>query len=400
PRSAGRRYNVGVRVLAALLCALVLAPAAAADDVALVRAQERYLPPAQRAFADDPDGFQARYDAGRDLMEALAAAGPASARCARLRAQLAALALAQVRVAEAADRPVRLRPPPVPRVTASCTPTSRRPAVRPWLNVRLPLPAGTRVARPAGPTDHELARRLATIGSRFDGWAGIWVHDLRTGRTAGWNADARFPAASTVKLGALVAALRTRPRPETGRHWYDVRRIGAWSSNLAANRVAREVGYGAVGDGLRRLGMHASTYPGPYRATTSRLDAPKPPPHRSTRVTTARDLGGALYRLHAAAVGNRLAQRRVGLTPHQARLALSVLLAPERAGDNVGLLRPWLGRMLVAEKNGWLSDLRTTASLLYRRGAPLIVVVEAWSPTLRAGAARRLGREVLDALDR
>ena len=388
-----------VRGLLVLLLALVLVPAAGADDFALVRAQERFLPPAQRAFGDDPDGYQARYDAGRDLMEAVAAAGPASARCARVRAQLAAFALAQVRVAEAEDRPVKVRKPPLPRVTASCTPTSRRTVRRTGLNVRLPLPPGTRVARPARTTDHALARRLAAVGERFPGWAGIWVHDLRTGRTAGWNSDARFPAASTVKLGAVAAALRTQPRPELGRHWYDVRQIGAWSSNLGANRIARELGYGAVWEGLRRLGMWSSTYPGPYRATTSTLDAPKPPPHPNVRVTTARDLGRALYRIHAAALGNRLAQRQAGLTTHQAKLALSVLLSPERADGNVGLLRPWLGSTLVAEKNGWLSSTRITAALVYRRDAPVIVVVEAYRPDLPAAPARTLGRDVLRALD-
>ncbi|HWH05683.1 MAG TPA: serine hydrolase [Gaiellaceae bacterium] len=389
-----------MRALVVVIAALVLSPAAAADDFALVRAQERYLPPAQRAFANDPDGFQARYDAGRDLMEAVAAAGPASARCERLRAQLAAFALAQVRVAEAEDRPVKVRKPPLPRVTASCTPSSRQTVTRTGLNVRLPLPPGTRVARPAGATNHALARRLATIGNRFDGWAGIWVHDLKTGRTAGWNSDARFPAASTVKLGALAAALRTRPRPETGRHWYDVRQIGAWSSNLGANRIARELGYGAVWDGLRRLGMGSSTYPGPYRATTSIAgrDAPKPPPHPNVRVTTARDLGRALYRIHAAALGNRHVQRQTGLSTHQAKLALSVLLAPERADGNLGLLRPWLGNTLVAEKNGWFSSTRITAAIVYRRGAPVIVVVEAYRPALRVGPARALGGDVLRAL--
>ena len=32
-----------------------------------------------------------------------------------------------------------------------------------------------------------------------------------------------------------------------------MRQIGFWSSNLAANRIAGALGYGAIGDGLRRL---------------------------------------------------------------------------------------------------------------------------------------------------
>ena len=72
---------------------------------------------------------------------------------------------------------------------------------------------------------------------------------------------------------------------------------------------------------------------------------------------------------------------------------------PEREGDNVGLLRPWIGNTLVAEKNGWLSDALTTAAIVYRRGAPVIVVVEAYRPALSRTAARALGRDVLRALD-
>ncbi|HWG57321.1 MAG TPA: serine hydrolase [Gaiellaceae bacterium] len=388
-----------MRGLSVLLVALALAPAAAADDFALLRARDAYLPAAQRSYGNDPDGYQARYEAGRDLMEAVAAAGPVSRGCSRLRAQLAAVALAQVRVAEAEDRPVKVRKPPVPRVTASCTPRSRRTKARTGANVRLPLPDGTRVARPPRTTDAALQRRLAAVGARFPGWAGIWIHDLRSGRTAGWNSDARFPAASTVKLGAVVAALRVGARPEVGAHWYDVRQIGAWSSNLGANRIASDLGYGAVHDGLRRLGMWSSTYPGPYRATTSVVDAPKPPPHGHIRVTTAKDLGRALYRLHAAAIGNRLAQRQTGLSRHAAKLALTALLSPERADGNLGLLRPWLGSTLVAEKNGWISNTRTTAAVVYRRGAPVIVVVEAYRPNLPQAVARSLGRDALRALD-
>ena len=201
-----------------------------------------------------------------------------------------------------------------------------------------PLPAtGVRVG-PRRP-DATLARRLAAAAARFNGAAGIWVHDLGTGRYAGYEADTRFAAASTVKLGALVAALRASPRPEQSPWWYDVRQLGFWSSNLAANRIAARLGYSAIGDALRRLGMTSSTYPGPYRATT----AYRPPgPH--TRVTTARDLGRALYRLHAGAHGDARALRLLGLTRRQAAVALRVLASAQPVADNAGLLRPWLPR--------------------------------------------------------
>lgn len=386
------------RLPLAVLAALVLAPAAAAGDAELLRAKARYLAPAQLRYGNDPDGLQARYEAGRNLVEAVRAAGTPSPGCRRLRDQLRALGLAQVRSAEAYDRPVAVPLPRMPSVTASCQARGGSSAV-PVMTFRLRLPAGAQRAVPPRSTDPALAARLVQIGAAYRGWAGIWTHDLRTGRTAGWNSDARFPAASTVKLGVIAAALdRSGSRPEYSPRWYDLLQIGAWSSNLAANRLSARLGEAAVAEGLRRLGMTSSTYPGPYRAATAYVaDAPKPPPHGHTRVTTARDLGRALYRIHAGALGNRGALRATALTQHQSRLGLSFLLDPERAGDNVGLLRPWLGKTVVAEKNGWLSDTRITAAIVYRPSGPVIVVVEAYRPEIGVASARRLGRDVLRA---
>ncbi len=126
------------------------------------------------------------------------------------------------------------------------------------------LPESGALARAAGPESAALSRKLAALGRSFDGWAGFWVHDLRTGATARWNSDARFPAASTVKLGVIAAALRRYgPRPERSSAWYDLRQLAGWSSNLAANRLASKLGGpDVVGDQLERLGMWSSTYPG------------------------------------------------------------------------------------------------------------------------------------------
>jgi hypothetical protein len=288
---------VALRYLLALLATLVLAPGAAAGDAELLRAKARYLGPAQLRYGNDPDGLQARYDAGRDLVEAVRAAGTPSPGCRRLRDQLRALGTAQVRTAEAYDRPIVAARPKLPNVTASCRAAGGSAAI-PVATFRLRLPVGAQHAVPPRSTDERLAGRLARLGAATPGWAGFWIHDLRTGRTAGWNSDARFPAASVVKLGVVAAALdRSGNRPEFSPRWYDLLQIGAWSSNLAANRLSARIGYPAVADGLRRLGMSSSTYPGPYRAATAYVaDTPRPPPHGHTRVTTARDLGRALYR--------------------------------------------------------------------------------------------------------
>lgn len=353
----------------AILLALLVPAGAVASDGALLAAKERYLPAAQSEYANSPDGVQARYDAGRDLVEAVLAAGPVSSERRALRAELLARGRRQVARAEVLDRDAGFR--------------SDAPLA--------PLPAGQAAIGPRR-ADPTLARRLAAAAAKVNGAAGIWVHDLATGRYAGFNAETRFAAASTVKLGALVAALRAAPRPERSGWWYDAKQIGFWSSNLAANRVAARLGYASVGAALQRLGMSSSTYPGPYRATT----ALRPPgPH--TRLTTAHDLGRALYRLHAAAHGSSRALQQVGLSRRQAIAAVRILASAQPVRDNTGQLRPWLRDASLVEKNGWLSDTRTTAAIVYRGGRATIVVVELYRPGVTHAEAKRLGRDVLVA---
>ena len=353
----------------ALLVALLLPGLAAGGGSGLDAVKARYLPAVRAAYPNTPDGAQARYDAGRDLVEAVIALGPVDERERPLRADLLARGRAQVARAEALDRDDGFR---------STAPLAPLPGIGPGYEPRR--------------ADASLAARLAAAAATANGAVGVWVHELGSGRYAGFEPETRFAAASTVKLGALVAGLRVSPWPERSPWWYDVRQLGFWSSNVAANRIYARLGPAAVAEGLRRLGMTSSTFPGPYRATT----AVRPPgPH--TRVTTARDLGRALHRLHAGAHGDERMLRLLGLTRRQAVVALRVLASAQPVGDNAGLLRPWLGRAVVAEKNGWLSDTRTTASIVYGGGRATVVVVEVYRPGVTYAEAKRLGRRVLAA---
>ncbi len=263
------------------------------------------------------------------------------------------------------------------------------------------LPRSAGLARAAGPEDRPLSRRLGVLGRSFDGWAGFWVHDLATGRTARWNSDARFPAASTVKLGVLAAALRRfGPRSERSSAWYDLRQLAGWSSNLAANRLVDQVGgIGVVEGVLRRLGMWSSTYPGPYRVGSSLADAPKPPPQTHWRVTTAHDLGRALWRLQAGAFGNRYAQSLTGLTRHESELAVRLLLSAVPRGENAGLVRRSFPGTPIAQKNGWISDARATAAIVYLRQGPKVAVVVVFKPGLTSSSARALSARFARLLD-
>jgi len=267
---------------------------------------------------------------------------------------------------------------------------------KPAKTVRLHLPRHGAIARAEHKRNRALAEHLAELGTGFHGWAGCWVHDLRTGATAGWNSDARFPAASTAKLGVLAAALRRfGPYPERSPAWRDLRAMTRTSDNRATNRLVNRLGgLTPVREALHRLGMRSSTYPGPYREDTSVGDAPRPPPRPHWRVTTAHDLGRALYAFQAAALGNRWVQHTTGLSRHEAEVALALLLATSPQGANAGLLRQSLPGARLAEKNGWIEDMRGTAAIVYLPRGPKIVVVLVYRPKLEPRDAKALGTKV------
>lgn len=258
------------------------------------------------------------------------------------------------------------------------------------------LPASARVARAGERADPALAASLEDALAGAGRYRAAWVQGLASGRVAGVNADAVFPAASTVKLGLLAGVLaRSGARPEASRYAYDMRAVAAWSSNLAANRLLTRFGPAAATDGLRRLDARVSTYTGAYIVGTE-LQPGLPGgggaeavPRSSQRVTSARDLARMLFAVHASAV-DPAGRRETGLTEHQARLMLGWLLASEQRGENTSLFRSAARGAPVAEKNGWLRSARLGASLIYGPSGPAIAVVvahdEAGVPARRARA--------------
>jgi beta-lactamase class A len=279
---------------------------------------------------------------------------------------------------------------------ADGTPVAEQRADRTWL-----LPRSARV-RPATARSHRALRgRLAAVASGFSGYAGIWVHDLTSGRIAAWNENARFPAASTVKLGVLAAALDLYgPRPERSPLAYDMQTIASWSSNLAANRLLKLIGRSVVEERLRQMGATRSTYPGEYRVGTSRgRPLQREPPLVSSRTTTARDLGRVLTSLHAAATGHARARAKTQLSRHEARVGVAMLLRSLPRADNVGLFRPALpAGMPAAQKHAWISSARHSAAVLYTARGPVVVVLLTYRESLRLSTAQQLARRVLGAV--
>lgn len=244
------------------------------------------------------------------------------------------------------------------------------------------LSAGHQRAVPGSRSDRSLERALTGALSGGPRYRAAWVQGLRSGRAAGVNAGALFPAASTVKLGLLAGVLaRLGARPEESAYAYDLRAMAAWSSNLANNRLVQRFGNGAATDGLRRLGARVSTFTGDYIVGTElqpRLpgaSAVNVPPRTSQRVTSAQDLARMLVAIHASAV-NGNARGHTGLTAHQARLALGWLLASQARGDNLSLFAGGApSGAPIAQKNGWINSARLGAALVYGPSGPVIAVL-------------------------
>ena len=262
------------------------------------------------------------------------------------------------------------------------------------------LPRASRAIVPARAIDPAASARAAAAlrpGPRF---AAAWVQDMASGTVGAANAGARFPAASTVKLGMLASGLAALgPRPRRSPHYYDVRAMARWSSNLATNRLLERLGGSAfVARGLRRLGAADSTFPGGYvvgtavqpRLPLNGLDVE--PPQVSRRVTTARDLAQMIFAITATAAGGADARRASGLTTHQARLALGWLLSSEQVLENRSLLAGGVGgRDPIAQKNGWLRAARHGAGVIFTPSGPRIAVVLTYD---RDGVSERAGRRI------
>src|ERR687897_423063 len=119
-----------------------------------------------------------------------------------------------------------------------------------------------------------LAQRLHAVRRRHGGVHGIYVQDLRTGRGAAWNAGARFPAASTLKLAIAVTALRRLDGPPApaSRVSALLARMLIASDNEAANELEAWIGGSVfagsvrVNETMRALGLHDSLMYGGYES--------------------------------------------------------------------------------------------------------------------------------------
>ena len=270
----------------------------------------------------------------------------------------------------------------------------------------LPRSAAPRAVRAT--QDRRLAHTVRALAGSFRGTSALYVEDLVTGRGGAWNARARFPAASTLKVAIAVEALRSHTgKPAPGSYLDSLlRRMLIESDNDAANETESTFGGGArVDELLRGLGIGDTWMGGGYlRGTPAlppiRVRVESQPSFPCCKYTTAYDLARLFTDIHLAAGGRGPLITRYGsaFTPSDARYLLYLLVhVPDRGK---------LGRFIgggpdtLLHKAGWISYARHDAGLVYWPGGVLVVAVMTYGTGVGTASDVLAGRAAKLALAR
>jgi Beta-lactamase enzyme family len=243
---------------------------------------------------------------------------------------------------------------------------------------------------PPGALDPGLGRRVKRIARAYPGIAAAFVQNLRTGRGAAWNARARFPAASTLKLAIAMEVLRQRrgqPAPSSWLH-QQLWSMLVYSDNASANRLlvwlggSTSGGAGHVNALMRSLWIRDSLMYGGYEVLAARrrpipLRVNEQPAFGVGKYTTAWDLARLHRSVHQAARGlGPLAKVDGSFGRRDARYLLWLLA---HVTDHGKLDRLLPGYTSVLHKAGWITYARHDAGLVYWRGGVYVVSVMSWN---------------------
>jgi len=253
----------------------------------------------------------------------------------------------------------------------------------------LPLASRPRVVRPR--LDAVLARDLRKLGGRYGGTAGAYVQSLTSGAGAAWNAKARFPAASTLKLAiaATVLSAHAGIPPRGSRVDALLHEMLIPSDDAAANSLliwlagSTSAGAYRVNDLMRSLGLVDTLMYGGYQTRTLASRIPvrveESPAFGIGKYTTAWDMA-SLWRALWLASGGRgpLRSAQPGLTPADGRYLLWILAHVDDTPklDRVVGERPGVA---VLHKAGWISTARHDTGLVFWRGGVFVVGVMTWN---------------------
>jgi Beta-lactamase enzyme family len=254
------------------------------------------------------------------------------------------------------------------------------------------LPAGSRPRLVDSRADAVLERKLTRLARDYAGTAGYYVQSLTGGSGAAWNAKARFPAASTLKL-AIAATVLAEHRgipPPGSRIDALLRELIIPSDDSAANSLlvwldgSTSAGAYRVNALMRSIGLTDSLMYGGYatRTLSSRipLRVDEQPSFGVGKYTTARDMTSLWRALWLASAGRGpLRSSQPGLTPADARYLLWLtahVRDQPKLDTSVGADRG----VDVLHKAGWVSAARHDTGLVFWEGGVFVAAVMTWRP--------------------
>jgi Beta-lactamase enzyme family len=257
--------------------------------------------------------------------------------------------------------------------------------------------------------DAALASATRALARSFPGVCGFFVQDLRTGAGAAWNARARFPAASTLKLAIAVELMRSlKGIPAPGSRLASLLwRMLVYSDDRSANELLTAIG-GSISGGsarvntmMRALNLADSEMYGGYIVENSLERRPIPleilgRPYFIGKYTTAWDLARLERALHlaAGARGALVWRFRGAFSPGDARFLLYLLAHSRTRG---GLTPLWGGGVTVLHKAGWITKARHDSGLVYSSGGAFVVTVLTWNGAGVGSASDLLATRVAQA---
>lgn len=275
------------------------------------------------------------------------------------------------------------------------------------------LPAGSSPRLVRAREDPVLARKLRGVARDYSGTTGYFVQSLTGGSGAAWNAKARFPAASTLKLAiAMTVLARHSGIPSPGsRVDALLREMLIPSDDAAANSllvwIAGSTSAGAyrVNDLMRSIGLTDSLMYGGYEVRTLAGRIPRrvdqQPAFGVGKYTSASDMT-SLWRAIWLASGGKgpLRSSQPGLTAADARYLLW-LTAHVRDQPKLDTAVGSERGVEVLHKAGWVSTARHDTGLVFWTGGVFVAGVMTWrSYGISLESDRLAGRIAAAALER
>ena len=251
------------------------------------------------------------------------------------------------------------------------------------VRVRVLPRSARRAGRIPGFVDRRLQADVDRLVAGMPAISGIYVQHLLTGCGASHNADAQFPAASTLKAAILVDAVR---RGRAGRLSWALDRMIVDSDDVSANAVLADLGGGSGTAGaasvtrtLADLGLSRSLVRRPYLLESRRplpIETSASPALYTNFISTPYELARLMVAVHRGAVG-RGGVARLGIGTRAVRAELLARLLDVR--DRTKLAAGLPESVPLAHKTGYNEQVKHDAGIVYLRSGPVAVAAMTWS---------------------